>query len=778
VVYRLRKALGEGAIEGRSTTLRLEPTLVRVDLVEFEDAVEEGDLARAVALYRGPFLDGFHLKDSSEFEHWRDAEAQRLARKLQVALETLADRATGSGDPTGAVEWLERLLALDPFNSRTVLRLMEAQAAAGDPANAVKLATDHGDLLADELGVELPAEVRALQEKLRAAEIPSTVESSVVAGPAPVHPGASRNTTTGLAGGLLRASSRRWSTRVTMLWGATATVLALWLAFGSNGREETDIEPVRLSITLPEGQRIPAGGAVADIEPLPLALSSDGSLLAYVAVVDGARQLLIRKLDEFGSTALPGTKGAYNPFFSPDGRWVGFWANGSLVRQSLDGGPLQILSATPGILGAVWTETDSIIFAPAVGPGLSILPAAGGEAVELTRLDPTPLEWAHMWPELLPGGESLLFDRWLVPDQHEVVWMSLRDRQLHTLLEDAGRPRYLPSGHLVFERQGQLQVQPFDIDRMTLAGTSVPFLETFKGSFSVSENHLVYLPAVEDPASRTLLRVDRHGDATPLVELPGTALELHLSPDGHRLLFVVLSEGEPGLYAYDLRGGQLERLGEGFWPVPAPDGQWLAFTDGRGVFKKRTDGTSEATEFLHPTGYPTSWSADGTLMLDVGGDIWAVDAEGDGGARALVATKHDEFGARFSPMGDLIAYESNQSGRTEVYVQPYPGPGERRMVSKSGGEDPLWSQDGRELFYRQDAEMWSVPVSTDGGTTLGTPQLLFTRPYAARAWPSYAYDPATDGFIMSPRDSVVPSEFLVVVNWQADMAERLRVVSR
>ena len=634
---------------------------------------------------------------------------------------------------------------------------MEAQAAAGDPANAVKLATEHGDLLADELGVEVPAEVRALQEQLCVAEVPSALEASVHRPGAGSAPGAPVSPP---------SSSRRWSTRVPLLWGATATALALWLAFGANGRNTADTEPVRLSITLPEGQRIPPGSRVADIEPLLMALSSDGSTLAYVAVADGSRRVMIRTLDEFGSRALPGSEGAFNPFFSPDGRWVGFVVDGTLMRQSVDGGPPQSLSAAPMILGAVWTEADSIIVAPGVDAGLSIVSAAGGEPVGLTQLDSTRQEWAHMWPELLPGGESLLFDRWLVPDEHEIAWMSLRDRQWHTLLEDAGRPRYLPSGHLVFERQGQLQIQPFDTDRMTLQGSPVPFMEMFKGSFGVSRNHLVYLPAVEDPASRRLLRVDRRGEATPLVELSGTVLELHLSPDGRRLLFVVLSDGKPGLYAYDLAGGQLERLGEGFWPVPGPGGQWLAFTDGHGVFRKRTDGTSEVAELLHPDGHPTSWSADGTLLLDVGGDIWAVDAEGDGGARAVVETKHGEFGARFSPGGDLIAYASNQSGRDEVYVQPYPGPGERRMASTSGGRDPVWAQDGRELFYRRGAEMWSVPVSTDGGTTLGTPRLLFTRPYATRAVPSYAYDPSSDGFIMSPRDSVVPSEFRVVVNWQ------------
>lgn len=378
-----------------------------------------------------------------------------------------------------------------------------------------------------------------------------------------------------------------------------------------------------------------------------------------------------------------------------------------------------------------------------------------------------------MWPELLPDGESLLFDRWLAPDRHEIAWMSLRDREWHTLLTDAGHPRYLPSGHLVFERGDLLQIQPFDVDQMTLEGSPVPFLEAFKGFFCVSRTRLVYLPAVDDPASRTLMRVDRRGDATLLAELPGTVVEPHLSPDGRRLLLVVITTVSSGLYTYDLVSGQLEWLGEGFWPVPAPGGGWLAYTDGHGVFRKRMDGTSDVSEPLHPAGHPTSWSVNGTLLLDAGGDIWAVDTRGQGGARALVATEYGESGGRFSPQGDLIAYTSRQSGRGEIYVQPYPGPGGRLMVSTSGGVDPVWSPDGRELFFRHGAEMWSAPVSMADGLTVGTPRLLFTRPYGRRAAPSYAYDPVRDAFIMSPRDSVVPSEFRVVLNWRADVAELL-----
>ena len=772
-IYRLRKELGEDAIEGRSTTLRLNPAVVRADVVDFVRAVEEGDLAGAVALYRGAFLDGFHLKDSSEFEHWRDAEAQRLERRLQTALETLAERAAVQGDPAQAVGWLERLLALDPFNSRTVLRLMEAQAAAGDPANAVKLATQHGELLADELGVELPAELRSFQEQLRAAEVPSAagaVAERPEPGGAPVPQSAP---TTARAPSRPRARPRPWETPALWVWGATATALALWLALGSGEGGVADPEALRLTISLDQGQSIPPGRRVADIEPTPMALSRDGSALVYLVATDSTTRLFVRSLDDFESRGLPGSEGALNPFFSPDGRWVGYVVDGTLKRQSVDGGPPQALTSAPFILGAAWTEADSIVLAPGLS-GLVILSAAGGEPVPLTQLDSAQLEWAHMWPELLPDGESLLFDRWLAPDRHDIVWMSMRDREWHTLLTDAGRPRYLPSGHLVFERQELLQIQPFDADRMTLEGSPVPFLEAFKGFFSISGNRLVYLPPVHDPASRRLLRVDRRGDATLLAELPGTVLEPHLSPDGRRLVLLLITIETSGLYTYDLASGQLEWLGEGFWPVPAPGGEWLAYTDGYGILRRRMDGTSDYSERLHPTGHPTSWAADGTLLLDVGGDIWALDTEGQGGARPLVSTEYDESGGRFSPQGDLVAYTSNQSGQQEIYLQPYPGPGGRLMVSANGGVDPVWSLDGRELFFRREAEVWSVSVSAAGALTVGTPRLLFTRPLGRRAVPSYAYDPVGDGFIMSPRDSVVPSEFRVVLNWRADVAERLR----
>lgn len=169
-VYRLRKELGKDAIEGHSTTLRLNFRVIRADVVDFENAVEAGDLATAADLYGGGFLDGFHLRDSIEFEHWKDAEAQRLDREIKTALETLADRAETGGDHARAADWLRRLLALDPFNSRTAMRLMKVLAAGGDPANAVKLAAEHGALLVEDLGVEPPAELQALAERLRVAD--------------------------------------------------------------------------------------------------------------------------------------------------------------------------------------------------------------------------------------------------------------------------------------------------------------------------------------------------------------------------------------------------------------------------------------------------------------------------------------------------------------------------------------------------------------------------------------------------------------------------------
>jgi serine/threonine-protein kinase len=563
-------------------------------------------------------------------------------------------------------------------------------------------------------------------------------------------------------------------------WAVAAlmTLVAVWLAVTGRTAQPAS-EPLTYRYTIPVSgdHRLPRGARVGGVEPVPIALSPDGAQLVYVGEGDSGTQLYVRTMDGFESRPIPGTERALNPFFSPDGKWVGFAADGMLKRVSVEGGPVQAIAEAPNILGATWMRSDSIIFTPDYTGGLSIVSASGGTALPVTTPDPDNREFGHLWPHLLPDGKTVLFDRWHQPDGHSIAWLSLETREQKVILENAGKPRYLLSGHLAFERFNQVQAQVFDLGNQTVTGASFPPIDAYKGFFTVSAvGSMVYVPPVPDPAHRRLVWVSRTGQATPLAELSGLVLEPQLSPDGGRLLLLMLAQQGPGVYAYDLASERLELLGTGFFPIWTPDGRGVTW-GGTGLFRQRADGTPSDPEKLTESESPSvpfSWSPDGkALVYGTGADIWVVSLEGDRTPRPLVATEHNELGARFSPDGKWIAYISDVSGQQEIYLQSYPDAETRRLVSSGGGSDPVWTHDGRELFYRRGDEMWVVSLEIDPILTIGTPQLLFTEPYAARAsHQNYDYDPNRDRFIMSPVETMAPTELRVVLNWFAEL-ERL-----
>jgi serine/threonine-protein kinase len=438
---------------------------------------------------------------------------------------------------------------------------------------------------------------------------------------------------------------------------------------------------------------------------------------------------------------------------------------------------VQPIAEAPNILGATWTRSDSIIFTPDYTGGLAIVSASGGTTRPVTTPDHGNREFGHLWPHLLPDGKRVLFERWRQPNDRSIAWLSLETHEQNVILENAGKPRYLPSGHLAFERFNQVQAQAFDLDNLAVTGASIPPIDAFKGFFTVSDaGSLVYVPPVSDPARRQLVWVSRTGQATPLAELNGLVLEPQLSPDGRRLLLLMFDQHGPGVYAYDLASERLELLGTGFFPIWMPDGRWVTW-GASGLYRQRADGTPGDPERLTESeslGAPYSWSPDGeTLLYGTGADIWVVSLEGNRTPRPLVATDYNELGARFSPDGKWIAYISDASGQQEIYLLSYPDAETRRLVSSGGGSDPVWNDDGRELFYRRGDEMWVVPVETEPTLTIGTPQLLFSEPYAARAsHQNYDYDPNRDRFVMSPVETVAPTELRVVLNWFAEL-ERL-----
>jgi serine/threonine protein kinase/Tol biopolymer transport system component len=629
--------------------------------------------------------------------------------------------------------------------------------------------------------------------------------------------------------GSIGAAPRSMATPRTVQGLAVAAVVLVALGAGAAvtwwpGRITSPRLPLaRLMISLPATQTLERGSFP------PVALSPDGKLLVYAAAVNGGRtHLYMRPLDELAARALPSTEGASTPFFSPDGRWLAFYANGLLKKVSVAGGvPLTICDAPP-VSSATWGENNTIVFATTLpSSGLWLVSANGGDPAQLTT--PKADEAQHGYPQLLLGRSQVLFSVRIRNAWH-LALLALKDRDWRLL--GNGRvigegAQYLPTGHLVYAQSGGLVATPFDPSRGNLDQPPVPLLERIETSrfggayFAVAAGAgaLVYVPGGATMADRTLLRVDRDGRVAPLVEARARYEFPAFAPDGRRLAVTIPSESGSDIWIIDLGRGTRIRFTAGStsaFPVWAPDGSKMAFQSTApgpwNLFWKPLDANAEAQPFLKAadaslvpswpnTGadllpgtlptlsgagpqFPMSWSPDGSTLAfherkpSGERDIW-VGSPGSDPVPFLI-TPFDERSPRFSPDGKWLAYVSDESGRDDVYVQPFPGPGPKWLVSTDGGIDPVWSKDGRELFYRHDDQMMVAVVAPKGEFSASRPQRLFEARFdAGDNGPNYDVSPDGRWFVM-PRGNrgAVPGELHLVLNWFGEVTARTQAAGQ
>ncbi len=573
-------------------------------------------------------------------------------------------------------------------------------------------------------------------------------------------------------------------------WGIAAltsglAVVLLWSQITTRPAQSV----TRLTVTLPEDQRLTGEPETASI---PFALSPDGSRLVYSAGRDEQTQLYVRDMDGFEERPIAGTEGATSPFFSPDNAWVGFFADGKFQKVSLAGGAPITICEAPNYMGngVHWGANERIIFGGrAGGVGLSQVPAGGGRAEKLTTPDVERGEFAHTWPQFLPDGKSVLFTLWGGDDQGTQI-LSLETGEWGEILSGvlAEGAKFLPTGHLIYvrelgsDRYGRLEAVPFDLARLETVGSPIPVVDGVDASFragwaslSVSNTgSLVYLPA--RPAERSLVWVDHQGGATLAIE-DRAAFELpRLSPDGSRVALGLNNQ----IWVYDIERGTRTRLTQESFngsPVWTPDGARIVFNSMRSgpwnVYSKPVDGSSEAEKLLaskHPQ-LPCSWSPNGQVLAfrktnpDTGSDIGMLSREGE--ASPFVATTSEEGAPIFSPDGRFLAYVSDESGRAEVYVQPYPATGKKLAVSVNGGLEPLWFADGHELFYRDENQVMAVDIDTSGELEVGKPRPLFEGPSTHGFLNRRNWDISPDGkrFLIIRDESKPPRELRVVLNW-------------
>jgi serine/threonine-protein kinase len=545
----------------------------------------------------------------------------------------------------------------------------------------------------------------------------------------------------------------------------------------------------------------PATAPLANQPSIDLAISADGSLLAYLAVKpeNGNLEIMVRELDELEVRPIPGTEapdvGIWNPFFSPDAMSIGYAAPGrGLVSAPLDGGP-QIRIAEPpnAFFGGWWAGDNTIIYS--TPETLNRVSATGGGT-------PTPLMDERETgvvgaPALLPGGRALLFHEVGAAGGRHVAVLDLDTGVEETLIEGGSYPHYVDTGHLVFFRDDTLSAVPFDVTDLRVTGEEVPLAQGIREvsggtpDFALSASGtLVYVPdAPEVATARSIIWVDPATGMTrqAVPELIPGARAPRLSHDDTRLLLVTGPNDDGDLWSYDLQGrpaSPLELSGDVSAPVWNPDSSQVAFHTQplNAAMILRVDAGEVAPRTLSTDLYvvPQAWSTVGEVIATGFGaraDIVAIPVSATGAARVIIASEDRAFDPAISPNDRWLAFVSNRSGQDEVWVQQYPD-GVPKRVTSGGGYEPLWSRSGQELFYRQADTVMAVDVDTGDEFSFGSPRPLFSGPYL-RGGDARSYDVASNGqFLMilaaDENRAVAPATIVVVQNFGEELKRRVR----
>jgi len=511
---------------------------------------------------------------------------------------------------------------------------------------------------------------------------------------------------------------------------AAALLIALsaasWIAWRATRPVEHPL--IRLSVDL--GPDALAGTR------LTAAISPDGTRIVFPSrSPDGKQVLATRLLNQTQNVLLPGTENGSDPFFSPNSQWIGFVTGSKLKKIQVQGGSSVTLCDAQGFRGASWGEDGNIVAALGSNGGLSLIPEAGGTPKPLTKL--AEGEATHRWPQILPGGKTVLFTVSSTVSTFSdagLAVVSIGTDQVTSLKRRGFFGRYLPTGgstgHLIYVDQGSVFGVPFDPARLEMSGTPFPLLEdvasdlaTAGGQFDFSQNGtLVYLAGKPNNQGWIVSWLDSSGKTQPLLNRPGSYLTPRISPDGERVALSPTGTKGQDLYIYDWRRDTMTRLtfsetGNSF-PVWAPDGKHIAYRNPiPGAYRIdwiRSDGAGEPQLLLESKNdmRTFSFTPDGKRLAyfeatnETGNDLWTVAIDTSdpehpkaGKPDVFLRTPSNENQPRFSPDGRWISYTSTETGRSEIYVRPFPGPGGKWQVSSEGGEDAMWSGNGRELFF-------------------------------------------------------------------------------
>ncbi len=593
-----------------------------------------------------------------------------------------------------------------------------------------------------------------------------------------------------------------WLLVAVLALGLIAAVMTLL-----HSPRSTDARAVELSLALPPGRSLDTSNGPS------FAISPDGSRIAFVTMgpAAGSGDLYIRDLDKPEPTLLEGAGPAAAPFFSPDGQWIAYFGEGRLKKISIRGGTPITLTEVTGYRGGDWGDDGTIVFPAEFTTALSRIPASGGTAQPLTHFDTQRGEVTHRWPQLLPGGQAVIFtssadNNFFAHASINVA--SVTDGKPHLLVENGYYGRYIPGGYLAYVSQGTLFVAPFDAKSLKLTGNAVPVLQHVASDlsnggaqFSVSRSgSAMYSVGKSEDEKLDIVLLDRRGNSTVLLKDQPDAASPRFSPDGKKISF---QEENGGVWVFDIARGVASPLAVHnstvYNPVWTPDGQRITYsapvpaTSGQRIYWRRADGggVEEALD-SEPTPYtfPWSWMPDGrTLALTrlagkSGGccEIWtlAVDAGGKSLEMKPFIQSPPNSGSSvgvlayypaFSPDGKWLAYTEQQTGAQQIFVTAYPQSNGKWQVSSGQAWEARWARNGKELFYVNGEHMFRVPYTVENGAfQAGAPEILFgNSKFELRVpFPSFDVAPDDQHFVMlqptggRTEGNTMPT---VILNW-------------
>lgn len=609
------------------------------------------------------------------------------------------------------------------------------------------------------------------------SDIRLEIEEAIAAPDAP----GSEVSTVGVAPG-----RRHFGWTALVVSAAAAALTTALIAWAITRDEPAPPAPVHFAMSLPDGHRI------AGLDFPAIAISPTDSHVAFIASRGGQSQLYVRTLRSTDATPIAGTEGALSPFFSPDGSWIAFFAEGKLKKVPVGGGPVRTIADAPIGFGGAWGPDNQVVFAPNNGSALVMISADGGTARQVTKLDTARGEFSHRWPELLPDGDTVVYaigteGSW---DDAAIVAQSIKSGERRTVVEGGTQPRYLSEGHLLYTRAGSLLSVELKPQGSKASGSREPklrgVLQSSDGAaqFAVSRaGSLVYLTAGE--THRRLVWVDRSGAAQALAAPRGPYSSPRLSPDGRTIALASGADRED-VWLYDLSSGALTQFTfeGGTAPVWSADGTRLAFSAARegppAIFWKpvNNSGPEERLTNSSRAQVPHSISRDGEMLAltefdsNNGLDLAVMRIGTEQTARAYRPSAARETAPVFSPDARLIAYVSDAGGLNQVYVAAADGTGRALRLSAEEGAEPQWNPNGLELFFRSVNKMVAVALRPRPSLSAGSPRVLFEVPFASGVDGRAGYDVSGDGarfLMLEGRDGAQPIQLVsVILHWSND----------